>query len=49
MNVHHWRRLSIGEWAAICRTWNKVHGVDSVAPPSEEEFERAVMAARGLS
>lgn len=48
MQVHDWRSLSLGEWAAICRGWNKAHGQNTVSAPSEEEFDRAVMAARGL-
>lgn len=39
--------LSLGEWAAICRAWNKAHGErNDTAPPSEDEFEAAVIAAR---
>lgn len=48
MNVHDWRKLSLGEWAAICRAWDKAHGQSTVAPPTEEEFERAMMKARGM-
>lgn len=42
--------LSLGEYAAICRHWAKAHeGKDSVTAPSEDEFEHAVMAARGVT
>jgi hypothetical protein len=38
--------LSLGEWAAIVRGWNRTHS-DKVDPPSVEEFEAAMMAAGG--
>lgn len=48
MGVHDWRSLSLGEWAAICRGWNKAHGQSTVDAPSDAEFEAAVLAARGM-
>lgn len=50
MNVQNVGALSLGQWAAICRQWNKAHGEKGdTAPPSEDEFDAAVMAARGVS
>lgn len=40
-------RLSIGEWYAICRRWDKAHGGSMATPPSEDEFDAAIIAARG--
>lgn len=40
--------LSLGEWAALCRFWDKAHGKSTVRPPTEDEFEAAVLAARGV-
>ncbi|WP_201661580.1 hypothetical protein [Rhizobium setariae] len=49
MNVPNWQCHSLGEWAAICRAWNKAHGGKSeIEPPSEADFEAAIMAARGM-
>jgi hypothetical protein len=49
MNVKDVMALSLGEWAVICGAWNKAHGDKSdVAPPSDDEFDAAVMAVRGL-
>lgn len=48
MGVHEVGRLSLGQWSALCRSWEKAHNTKaSVAPPSEDEFEAAVLAARG--
>lgn len=48
MGVHDVGRLSLGQWAAICRTWTRAHDQKAnVSPPSEDEFEAAVLAARG--
>lgn len=46
MNVHDVGGLSLGEFAAICRHWARAHGDAQVAPPSEDEFERAVTNSR---
>lgn len=45
MNIAGVMRMSLGEWAAICAAWNKAHGKVS-APPSADEFDAAVAAAR---
>lgn len=47
MGIQDVGRLSLGEWSAICRGWAKAHGENTVAPPTEDEFDRAVAAARG--
>ena len=39
--------LSLGEYAAICRQWNKAHGKSTATAPTDDEFDAAVMAARG--
>ena len=49
MNIQNVGVMSLGEWAAVCRGWAEAHGGRSdTAPPSEDEFEAAVMAARGV-
>jgi hypothetical protein len=48
MNINDVGRLSLGQWAAICRQWAKAHGESTVEPPSEDQFEAAILAARGL-
>ncbi len=49
MHVQNVGALSLGEWSAICRSWTKAHsGKSSIAPPSEDDFDAAVMAARGV-
>lgn len=41
--------MSLGEWVAVARGWNKAHGAkDEAAPPTEDEFEAALLAARGI-
>jgi hypothetical protein len=47
MNIQDVGRLSLGQWAACVRGWNIAHGAATVAPPTEEAFEQAVLAARG--
>jgi hypothetical protein len=49
MQVQNVGSLSLGQWMAICRGWNKAHGSTRTAPPTEDEFDRAVMQARGIS
>lgn len=49
MNVQDVGNYSLGQWLAIVRIWNKAHGAEQVAPPSEDEFETAVMKARGVA
>lgn len=47
MQVQNVEAMSLGEWAAICRAWNKAHAERAdTAPPTEDEFEAAVIAAR---
>ncbi len=49
MQIQNVGAMSLGEWSAICRVWSKAHGEkNETAPPSEDEFEAAVMAARGV-
>ena len=40
--------LSLGEWVAISRHWDKAHGGAQVEPPSEDEFEQAILSVRGV-
>ena len=49
MNVQNVERLSLGEWVATVRAWNRMHGGGKTDAPSEEEFEAAMLAARGAS
>lgn len=48
MRVANVGELSLGQWSAICRQWDKAHGDSKPDAPSEDEFEAAVMAARGM-
>lgn len=48
MNIHNAGALSLGEYAAICRQWAEAHGDGKQDAPSEDEFDAAVMAARGV-
>lgn len=48
MGVHDVMSLSLGEWGAIVRHWNKAHGKSRVDPPTDDEFDAAVLAARGV-
>lgn len=49
MGIQNVRGLSIGEWAAICRAWQKSHGNNKPTAPTEDEFDLAVMKARGVA
>ena len=40
--------LSLGEWVAILRGWNRAHS-DKVDPPTVYEFEAAMMAEGSVS
>ena len=48
MGVKDVGSLSLGQWIAICRQWNRAHGKEEVSPPTVEEFEAAMLAARGV-
>lgn len=45
MGVADVMSLSLGEWAATARGWNRAHGKEDVAPPTVEEFQAAMVAA----
>lgn len=47
MGIDNVGDLSLGQWAASVTAWNKVHGATKAQPPTEEEFDLAVMRARG--
>lgn len=47
MGVHNVGDLSLGQWTAICRQWNKAHGGKPPAP-SDDDFDEAVKQARML-
>ncbi|MBA3576182.1 MAG: hypothetical protein H0W39_01000 [Sphingomonas sp.] len=49
MNVQNVGDLSLGQWGSICRQWNKAHGDGKAPPPSEDEFDLAVMRVRGAA
>lgn len=50
MGVPNVGGLSLGQWSAICHVWNKAHQEKSeTEAPSDDEFEQAVLAARGVS
>lgn len=47
MNIQGVGGLSLGQWADICRAWNRANSKQpAIAPPSEDEFDAAVIAAR---
>ena len=50
MNIQDVGALSLGQWSAIARQWNKAHGKgsDPSNAPSDDEFDAAVLAARGV-
>jgi len=41
--------LSLGEWSAIRSRGTRAQGEGKPEAPSDDEFDRAVMAARGVS
>jgi len=47
MGVQNVGDLSLGQWSAIIHGWDEAHGDKKIAPPTEDEFEAAVLAARG--
>lgn len=49
MSIANVGDLSLGQWSAICRAWNKAHGESKAEAPSEAEFDAAVMRARGVA
>lgn len=49
MNLGDPGRLSLGEYFAIAHGWNQAHGEKTIAPPSEAEFDLAVMKVRGVA
>ncbi len=49
MGVQEPGRLSLGEWTAICRHWAEAHGDGKPEAPTDDEFDRAVMQARGFA
>jgi len=40
--------LSLGEWEAMITQWNILHGDGKPQPPTEEEFDAAILRARGI-
>jgi len=47
MGVQNVGSLSLGQWAAICRHRTKANSEAKPDAPTEDEFDAAVMAARG--
>ncbi|MCO6386240.1 hypothetical protein [Aliihoeflea sp. 40Bstr573] len=47
MNVANVGDLSLGQWAARVRGWNRAHGSEENKAPSESEFDLAVEKAMG--
>lgn len=48
MNIADVGSLTIGQWDALFKHWQKVHATKPSAP-SEDEFDLAVMQARGVA
>lgn len=40
--------LSLGEFSAYSRQWAAAHGHGKPQAPTEDEFEAAILAARGV-
>lgn len=49
MGVQNVYDLSLGQWTATVKGWNKANGDDKPAPPTESEFDLAVMQVRGAA
>lgn len=50
MGVANPMSLTLGEWEMIVRARQRAHSdQDDVAPPTDAEFETAMLAARGLN
>lgn len=47
MGITDWQSLSLGQYAALCASWNRAHG--KINPPTEAEFDLAVMRAEGTA
>lgn len=47
MNVANVGDLSLGQWAARVRGWNRAHGNEETKAPSAREFDLAVERAIG--
>lgn len=43
MNAPGYLGFSLGQWLAVIAGWNRAHGGDKPAPPTDEEFDRAMM------
>lgn len=49
MGIQNVGGLSLGQWIAIVRTWNKAHAPEGhVDPPTVDEFHAAMEHARAL-
>lgn len=48
MGIREPMQMSLGEWVVTVAAWNRAHGGAKASPPSEDEFDRAVLAARGI-
>lgn len=50
MQVQDVMSLSLGEWVAVRQAWERAHsdGKSNIEPPSDDEFEAAVLSARGV-
>jgi hypothetical protein len=49
MNIPNVGDLSLGQWSAIVRAWNKSHNGNKPIAPTDDEFDLAVMRARGVA
>lgn len=49
MQVQNVGRLSLGQWIAIRKGWDARHGGEKAPAPTEDEFDLAVMRARGAA
>jgi hypothetical protein len=48
MGIHDVGGLSLGQYLAMLRGWNRVNGDNTPRAPTDEEFEEAVARARRL-
>jgi hypothetical protein len=48
MGIQNVGELSLGQYTAICKQWNKAHGGGKPVAPSDDDFDEAVKRARML-
>lgn len=49
MSLRRVEQMSLGQYLATVQGWAAAHGAQKTKAPSEDEFDLAVMAARGVA